>query len=69
MTAVLRFLSDPWIDAMTRAAEGASGPLVDPPLVLQQVVTGHPEGEAAWSITLGAGTIVVGQRAGRRRRP
>ena len=59
MTAVLRFLSDPWIDAMARAVEGASGPLVDPPLVLQQVVTGHTEGEAAWSITLGAGTIVV----------
>ena len=27
--------------------------------MLQQVVTGDPEGEAAWSITLGAGTIVV----------
>jgi putative sterol carrier protein len=59
VTDVLRFLSDPWIDAMTRAAEQARGPVVDPPLVLQQVVTGHAEGEAAWSITLGAGTIVV----------
>jgi putative sterol carrier protein len=59
VTDVLRFLSDPWIDAMARAAEGASGPLVDPPLVLQQVVTGHVDGDAAWSITLGAGTIAV----------
>jgi putative sterol carrier protein len=56
---VLRFLSDPWIDAMARAAEAATGPDVDPPLVLQQVVTGRSGGEAAWSITLGAGTIAV----------
>jgi predicted lipid carrier protein YhbT len=59
VTGVLRFLSDPWIDAMARAAEAATGPQVDPPLVLQQVVTGRADGEAAWSITLGAGTIVV----------
>jgi putative sterol carrier protein len=56
---VVRFLSDPWIDAMARAAEGASAPHVEPALVLQQVVTGVDDGEAAWSITLGAGTIVV----------
>ena len=59
MAAVLRFLSDRWIEAMARAADGASAPLLEPPLVLQQVVTGANGGEAAWSITLGAGTIVV----------
>ena len=56
---MLRFLSDPWIDAMARAAEQADAPLVEPPLVMQQVVTGGPDGEAAWTISLGAGSIEV----------
>jgi putative sterol carrier protein len=59
VATVLPFLSDPWIEAMAVAARAASGPRVEPPLVLQQVVTRDDGDDAAWAITLGDGTITV----------
>jgi putative sterol carrier protein len=59
VTGVLVFLSDPWIEAMALAAGASSGPHVDPPLVLQQVVTRDGDDDACWAVTLGAGTITV----------
>jgi len=44
---------------MARAAQDAPAPIVEPTLVLQQVVTGGPDGDAAWSISIGAGSISV----------
>jgi predicted lipid carrier protein YhbT len=59
VAVVLVFLSDPWIEAMAAAARASSGPRVDPPLVMQQVVTTADGHEATWAVTLGAGIISV----------
>jgi putative sterol carrier protein len=49
------FLSSDWLDAMRRAAEGSVVPVVEPTIVVQQVVTGPTD--VTWWIELGAGTV------------
>src|SRR4051812_10066910 len=54
-----RFLSPEWLDELAAAAATGRGP-DGPPFTLQQVVTGAPHGEVAWSVTVGDGSVVVG---------
>jgi putative sterol carrier protein len=53
----MEFLSDDWLDAMARAADGASVP-ADLRLVVQQVVEGAG-GEVAYAIRIGEGRVTV----------
>ncbi len=61
------FLSPDWLDAMSDAAVGASVPVVEPSIVVQQVVTDADRVEVTWWIELGGGTIAL--RAGRAAAP
>jgi putative sterol carrier protein len=53
-----RFLSPEWLDDLVAAAQTGSGP-DGAPFTLQQVVAGTPEGEVAWSVTVGDGSVAV----------
>lgn len=54
-----QFLSPDWLDAMRAAALGAPVPVVEPAIVVQQVVTDPDRAEVAWWIELGGGTIAL----------
>lgn len=58
-----QFLSAGWLDAMSGAADGAAVPVVEPSIVVQQVVTDPDRAEVTWWIELGGGAIAL--RAGR----
>ena len=53
-----RFLSPEWLDDLVAAAAAAPGP-DSPPITLQQVVTGGIDGDVAWSVTIGDGSVLV----------
>ena len=55
-----QFLSAGWLDAMSAAAVGAAVSVVEPAIVVQQVVTDPDRAEVAWWIELGGGTIALG---------
>ena len=63
------FLSAGWLDAMRRAADGADVPVVEPSIVVQQVVTDPDGADVTWWIELGGGTIALRGRAGPMRPP
>jgi len=50
------FLSPSWLEAMRRAADGSVVPVVEPTIVVQQLVTDR---DVAWWIELGAGTVAL----------
>ena len=54
----LRFLSAEWLDELAAAAAAATLP-ADIDLVLQQVVTGGPEGEVAYAVRVRDGNVSV----------
>jgi predicted lipid carrier protein YhbT len=53
-----RFLTPEWLDDLAAAAAAGAGP-DDEPFTLQQVVTGGPDGEVSWSVTIGGGSFAV----------
>jgi putative sterol carrier protein len=53
-----RFLTPEWLDDLADAAGAAAGPEGEP-FTLQQVITGEPDGEVAWSVTVGEGAVAV----------
>lgn len=58
-----RFLSDPWLDELNAAArrrEPRQGETAEASLVLQQVVTGGPDGERRYWVHLERGRVAFG---------
>jgi putative sterol carrier protein len=53
---VARFLSDEWFDEVAAASPP---PAAQPILVLQQVVTGGPDGDVRYQVTVGDGRAVL----------
>jgi putative sterol carrier protein len=53
------FLSPAWLEAMAAAAARSEGVADGLDLVIQQVVTGGPEGDVAWCVTIREGTVRV----------
>jgi len=53
------FLSPGWLDAMSQAANGATVAVVEPGIVVQQVVTDPGRTDVAWWIELGGGAIAL----------
>ncbi len=51
--AAPEFLSDEWLSSLARRYESAVGDRGRPALVIQQVVTGTPDGEVAYVVHLG----------------
>jgi hypothetical protein len=50
----VRYLSDEWIDALDRSVQASSSEVrPDPPVVIQQTVTGVASGDVAYRIVLG----------------
>lgn len=62
VASMARFLSDAWLEALDRAAR-ADETLADladgPPLVVQQVVTGGPDGDVTYNVRAGGGAVSV----------
>jgi hypothetical protein len=58
-----RFLSGEWFDALAAADPHAELPGAPADLVIEQIVTGTPEGDVRYQIWIGAGQLrVVGPR-------
>ncbi len=51
------FLSDEWLSSLARHDESASGDPDRPTLVIQQLVTGTPEGDVAYVVHVGPAGI------------
>jgi predicted lipid carrier protein YhbT len=51
--AVPEFLSDEWLSSLARRSESAGDDGARPGLVIQQAVTGTPDGEVAYVVHLG----------------
>jgi hypothetical protein len=51
---VPRYLSDEWFDAVTTALAGAPPAGTERPLVLQQIVTGGPDGDVSYALVVDA---------------
>ena len=58
-----RFLSAEWLDQVAAAAHGdqkLQAATAGVALTVRQVVTGGPDGEVAWHVRLGDGTVQIG---------
>jgi SCP-2 sterol transfer family len=62
-----QFLTPGWLEAMSAAAGGAAVPVIEPTIVVQQVVIDAEGAEVTWWLALGGGIIVL--RAGRAEDP
>jgi len=60
---VVRFLSDAWFDAVEGAA-GYARPEGEPVAVLEQIVTGGPEGDVRYQVVVAGGRAVLSRGSG-----
>jgi hypothetical protein len=58
---VVRFLSDGWFDEVNRSAPAVP---TDIELVLEQHVSGGPQGDIAYQVRIGSGVVTLGPPAG-----
>lgn len=59
MPLMSRFLSPDWLDAMAAAATGCTVPVIEPAIVVQQLVVDTTGEAVAWWIELGGGTVTL----------